>query len=172
VNDSAIENYGYSEEEFRDMTILDVRPDVERTKLIETLKKPIPPRWETSQWIHKNKAGERINVSISSNWTVYKGKQARIVMAQNITEEVNLQKEKEDYTNRLREFAFFASHNPRGPVARLMGLNQLLNAEETPGSVDRGIVDKIQSSVQDIDDIIKKLHEILADSENHNLRRK
>lgn len=88
VNEAAIHKYGYSEEEFANMTILEIRPAED----IEKIKKLISQNQEKTrtlvgEWTHLTKKGEKLTVKISSSVIYYKGKKQRLVIALDITEQ-------------------------------------------------------------------------------------
>jgi PAS domain S-box-containing protein len=88
VNNAAIENYGYSKDEFLNMTILDIRPEeeIETTKsIVENFKKTEDKIYK-GKAIHLKKSGERIEVEISSNPIIINDKKFRSVMAVDVTE--------------------------------------------------------------------------------------
>jgi PAS domain S-box-containing protein len=86
VNESAVEKYGYTREEFLHMRITDIRPAEDDTRLLETLRKPPEERHSTGEWRHLLKNGRAIDVEISSHALKFAGRNARHVTAQDITE--------------------------------------------------------------------------------------
>lgn len=87
VNNAAVVQYGYSEEEFLGMTILDIREkkDVEMIKIITSR----PGREEgvyTGKFRHRKKSGEIIEVQVYSTPIVINDKQLRSVIAIDLTE--------------------------------------------------------------------------------------
>lgn len=88
VNEAAVNKYGYSEEEFTDMTILDIRPPED----IEAVQKLVyenrdKTRTPAGEWTHLTKGGKKLTVRISSSIILYKGKKQRLVIAHDITEQ-------------------------------------------------------------------------------------
>jgi PAS domain S-box-containing protein len=87
VNAAAIEHYGYTEDEFLAMSILDIRPEneVERVKNIvnESKLKSIS---HSGVFYHKIKSGKLIQVDIYSSEVVFNGIKHRMIMALDITE--------------------------------------------------------------------------------------
>lgn len=64
------------------------------------------------------------------------------------------------HNNELLQFSYTVSHNLRGPVARLLGLTSLMNAEEDL-SIAREMVKLIGKTAGELDTIIKDLSKIL-----------
>ncbi len=85
VNAAAVKQYGYSEQEFLEMTILDIRPPAEQSLLLESLKIPKPDLAHAAYWRHQRKNGELIDVEITSHKLDFSGRPAEIVLAYDIT---------------------------------------------------------------------------------------
>jgi PAS domain S-box-containing protein len=88
VNKVAIENYGYSEEEFLNMTVMDIRPaeDIERVKEIVNKQKEEHAGIHKVNARHCKKTGEIIDIEISTAPIVINGKECRLAIAVDITE--------------------------------------------------------------------------------------
>ncbi|MEO5979668.1 MAG: PAS domain S-box protein [Chryseolinea sp.] len=65
-----------------------------------------------------------------------------------------------EQNNDLHQFSFIASHNLRGPVARILGLLNLLNSEDMSEQVS-SILSMLKRSTVNIDNVIKDLSIIL-----------
>ena len=88
VNKAALLNYGYSEMEFKSMTLLDIRPAEDGEKLkIEVQKQP-DGLYDAGTWRHKKKDGTVFPVNIASHKIVYDGRDAEIVVATDISQSV------------------------------------------------------------------------------------
>ncbi|MDW3211360.1 MAG: PAS domain S-box protein [Reichenbachiella sp.] len=161
VNTAAISNYGYSKEEFLKLTIFDIRPEEEVQRLEHFFKTNKRKKWSSREWKHQLKNGEIIDVEISSDWTTYRGKDARIVIALNITNEKRLIQDNEISLNKFKDFAFYTSHNLRGPVSRLLGLNKLLKFEREKNESSDSTLDHIQNTIVEIDEMIIELNKML-----------
>jgi two-component system cell cycle sensor histidine kinase/response regulator CckA len=85
VNDAAVRQYGYSREEFRDMTILDIRPE-EKDKELEPFRQWNGEGRYHGNWKHRSKDGKLMEVEIIAHELDYAGRRVRLIVAQDITE--------------------------------------------------------------------------------------
>src|SRR6478672_4305443 len=94
VNIAAITNYGYSKTEFLSMTINDIRPkeDIEHVKEIVTENGQTGIFYKNT-FRHCRKNGEIIYVEIASNLITFDGKNARLVLALDISEKLRAENE-------------------------------------------------------------------------------
>jgi PAS domain S-box-containing protein len=87
VNETAIQKYGYSREEFLRMTIKDIRPPEERERLMMNLEDTQrQARQASGPWKHWRKDRRAILVEIFSHSIEFLGRPARLVLASDITE--------------------------------------------------------------------------------------
>lgn len=93
VNHAAEIKYGYTEDEFLSMTLADIRPSEDIEELIKSVKKTDETYRNTDKvWRHIKKNGELIYVNIAGHGITYHGKKAEMVMAHDITSEVENRK--------------------------------------------------------------------------------
>jgi two-component system cell cycle sensor histidine kinase/response regulator CckA len=92
VNDAAVRLYGYSREEFLAMTIQEIRPEEEVPALLQYLTTiPPTPSLTAVHVKHRRKDGSRIEVAGVSNPIDFRGREARLVMASDISERRRLE---------------------------------------------------------------------------------
>ncbi len=159
VNEAAIQHYGYNKKEFLDMTLKELRPAEDIPILYEIIAQS---RGKTLYHVnetlrHRKKDGSIIFVEIKSSAIQFQDKEAEIVLSTDITERIMHQKAIESQNIRLKEIAWTQSHIVRAPVAKLLGLIDLLNTEEMPPNEQRALLDHIFSSAEEIDLIIKDI---------------
>lgn len=157
VNDAAIRHYGYSRSEFLNMTIMDIRPQEDTgliADIVEQNKKTGDFVWGNYRHIKKN--GELIHVEIKSNLIDFDGKMARLVLAADISDQVRYSQAIERQNRQLREIAWSQSHVVRAPLARLMGLVDLLLAENVKKEPNQ-LLPYIRSSADELDNIIREI---------------
>ena len=86
VNEAALTHYGYSRNEFLNMTLLDLRPNDQQhelTTLIDNGKLTSP--FLKGNYIHQKKNGDLLKVELQSNSIEFNGQQARLVVALDIS---------------------------------------------------------------------------------------
>ncbi|MBX2990202.1 MAG: PAS domain S-box protein [Bacteroidetes bacterium] len=86
VNNAATVNYGYSREEFLTMTIKDIRPEEEITRLINDVAQQHKGLDSAGVWKHRKKDGTLLDVEITSHEIRYAGRGAKLVLANDVTE--------------------------------------------------------------------------------------
>ncbi len=93
VNKATIDHYGYSEEEFREMTIMDIRPESEKSKTeiaVQGRKQGNTANY-TGQFKHIKKSGEIITVEIYSTAIELNNMQCRSIIAIDVTERIEFE---------------------------------------------------------------------------------
>ena len=86
VNEAAVRVYGYSQEEFKNMTILDFRADDEKIKILNYLKETSGDGLYRGHWRHRKKDGKTIEVETTVHELEYSGKRVRLIVAQDVSE--------------------------------------------------------------------------------------
>lgn len=66
-----------------------------------------------------------------------------------------------EYNQQLEQFAFISAHNLRAPVARILGLGNILNLCENDANEARLITDKIIFTTRELDQVVKDLNTVL-----------
>jgi two-component system cell cycle sensor histidine kinase/response regulator CckA len=86
VNEAAVRQYGYSPNEFKRMSVLDLRPEEERAKYLDQLRQIPHEGLYHGHWKHRKKDGQIIQVETTSHELEYAGRRVRLVVAQDISE--------------------------------------------------------------------------------------
>ena len=86
VNESAVNHYGYSREEFLAMTIKDIRPAEDIPALYDSINSSSKAVGATGIWRHLKKDGTIFDVEITSHLLVFDDRRAELILAHDITE--------------------------------------------------------------------------------------
>jgi PAS domain S-box-containing protein len=111
ANEAAIEFYGYSRDEFCQMSIYDLGEKKDRSALI------IQENDEFANdkiWVHQTKCGEEVYVQFTSHIFSHNGKPAKLATAHNVTEQVNNQEK------RLSKFPQIQLYKGNRPLAEII----------------------------------------------------
>jgi PAS domain S-box-containing protein len=101
VNKAAIKAYGYSKEEFLNMTIQDVRPEKDKDKIQKLAKKHLKGKniRHHGTWMHITKSGKKKEVEITSHNISHPQHRAAIVSAIDISAKRAIQEEQRQMKN-------------------------------------------------------------------------
>jgi len=152
VNKAAINHYGYSKEEFLQLTI----ENITSIECINELKIKTEDDTIKNQVLckHKKKNGEIITVDVRSNEINFKNQKAIVILANDITENLKHIEAVEFQNQVLKEIAWTQSHVVRSPLARLMGLVEILSNENNSESEKKEMLGYLSKSAQELDGII------------------
>ncbi len=131
VNEAALTLYGYTRDEFLSMEVKDLRPEEEFIHM-EAAFKAAKKQKNVFKGVftHHKKNREVIKVEVQSNNIRYAGRNAKIVVANDITERLKYVKAIEEQNKKLKEISWMQSHIIRAPLARIMGLIPLIEDRE------------------------------------------
>ena len=91
VNEATTKTYGFSDEEFRAMTVRDVRPDSDAPSFAAHVEEWKQDGRHQGQWQHKRKDGKCFEVDVISHKLEYAGRSVRLVVAQDVSERLLLE---------------------------------------------------------------------------------
>jgi PAS domain S-box-containing protein len=150
VNDAAIAHYGYTREEFLQMTILDIRPPEERVRFLNTHVDRGTPYRKAGEWIHQLKDGKQITVEINAHNINYNGECATLVVVYDTSERKRHEQERHEMEQlrlmmtsevQLREWRdkFFntMAHEVRTPLAVISASASMLQGYDDRLSPER-----------------------------------
>ncbi|MFH0734921.1 MAG: PAS domain S-box protein [bacterium] len=148
VNDTAIDTYGYSREEFLSMTLKDIRPQEEVARLMHNIQTTFETVQNSDYWRHSKKDGTIIFVDIASHFINYKGINARLVLVTDVTQRVIAEqklkeaKEKAEKANKIKTtFLAQMSHEIRTPISIIMNYLGLIKETIKINTEDKDLLD-------------------------------
>jgi len=86
VNKRAIDQYGFSADEFSSMKLTDVRPASEVSRMLEGVSERNAPFHDHGVWIHRRKDGSLLDVHVTSSEIEWSGRPARLALLRDVTE--------------------------------------------------------------------------------------
>lgn len=155
VNEATLINYGYTREEFVGISIFDLRP-ADQVGLINDFLAQKTKNFNLykENFIHKKKSGEQMIVEISSLPIEFEGKLAQFVLANNVTSSIRNLEKVESQNKILRDIAWTQSHLVRAPLARLMGIVQLIRDGIVKQDELNDYLELLDSSALELDQVI------------------
>jgi PAS domain S-box-containing protein len=168
VNEAAIEQYGYSRDEFLTMRLPDVRANGELhlgVKLGTVVQSQRPGiLYDLGNSCHKRKSGETFYVHVYSQHFLFKGNDAVLAClwddderVQAVTRAGDLLERTSHQSEQLQEIAWIQSHKVRRPVATILGLAQLFDTDDLDGTSNREILNGIIESASELDNVIEQI---------------
>ena len=167
ANTAAIETYLYNLDHFKKIKISDLQI---QNKLSEPLDENLFLTNFDSKLSfaaiesHVKSNGELLYVASSKNNIIYQGTAAVIVSLENLTKEIIHLQAIQNQNSKLRQIAWMQSHVVRAPVARIMGLINLL-LQSSENDIDRNAICKmVHATSLELDtvihDIVQKTDQI------------
>ena len=172
VNDAAIHHYGYSYDEFLGRTILSIRPREDAERVRNEVVAGLSSKEVTKKgvWKHIKKNGESIFVEIASHNIEYMNRKAVLVLANDVTERIRLEKELNEQRvlkqKQITEAVILAQERERTEIGKELhdNVNQILGA--TCLYINTAITDEtirqdlLERSVEFINNAINEIRKI------------
>jgi PAS domain S-box-containing protein len=156
INEAAIKRYGYSRDEFLSMTIKDIGPkeDIHLVEEIVLSKRDEKQVHYDHFFRHVTKDGEIIFADVQSTAIIYKGKQAKVVLASDVTEHLNYIKAIEEQNDRLMQISWMQSHLVRAPLTKIVGLVSLIKDGNESQVEKEKMLDYLLLATRELDGVI------------------
>jgi len=88
VNQAAITHYGYTEDEFLSMTLIDIRLAEDIPKLLEAIAKVSEGFSSPKVWRHCKKDGSLIFVDVSAHTLSYNDRRCKLILVNDVTQKI------------------------------------------------------------------------------------
>jgi two-component system NtrC family sensor kinase len=166
VNEAAVRRYGYSREEFSVMTIKDIWSPEEIPALIGNDANVTKGIDESGVWHHRTKGGAIILVEITSHTLNFAGREATIVLANDVTEKKRSEEEKIALEHQLRQsqkmeavgtLAGGIAHDFNNLLTGIIGYSDLMQMEMEKNNPMQQMVSQILLASQRAVDLTSSL---------------
>lgn len=172
ANQSALELYGYSLDEFLQLSITDLSSENEKITA-HTNESVFSP----SNLVHKMKDGKKFNADLRQIDLKIEGRNLTFIIIRNLTEqkkyekELIIAKEKAEEINRLKNIFFTnMSHELRTPLSGILGFSELL-LEEIENNEHKNMINAISLNGHRLLETLNKiLHISKLESEKLNVK--
>ncbi|MFC0261054.1 PAS domain S-box protein [Fontibacter flavus] len=155
VNEAAASYYGYSKEVFLTLKLEDI--NVSKTDLDKKIQKVRQTNRQRYEFKNKRSDGSIRDVEVFASVLKIGEKELIHSIVHDITERNEYLQTVENQNSLLQEIAWEQSHIVRAPLARMMGLFDLLEEEDLDRKEKKFIRNEILSSACEIDEIIKQI---------------
>jgi len=160
VNPAAIEHYGFTEAQFLSMSIMDIRPaeDVERAMAqVQARREGFEGQGRGWGYRHRKADGSLIDVEVISHSFDFEGRDARIVLVNDVTEQTRLRRREREMEQHLLQaqkmeavgrLAGGVAHDFNNLLTVVMSATEALSGELSHGSALRDEVHDIHQAVE------------------------
>jgi PAS domain S-box-containing protein len=146
VNDAAVQHYGYSRDEFLEMTIAGVRQQGGGPKDVDEVASPRADSQAGSERRHRRKNGQIIDVEVTFHTLTFRGLEAQLEVVRDVTrwkrEELELKQSEREYRH-IFEDAIVGIYQST-PDGRLLSVNPSMAQMfgfDSPGEMIASITD-------------------------------
>lgn len=169
VNEAAVRHYEFTREEFLSMTIKDIRPAEDVDRLMENIAQVTNGIDEAGVWRHRKKDGSVIDVEITSHTLTFGGHRAELVMAVDVTEKRDLQRQLMQ-SQKLESIGTLASgiaHDINNILTIILGYASLLTSHRNDRERFQKDVDVIMDSVRRGAGLVQQILMFARQTESH-----
>jgi two-component system, cell cycle sensor histidine kinase and response regulator CckA len=162
VNNAAIRHYGYSLRDFFSMSVSEIRPreDIERfVQSVERQRERHSLESYGELWKHKKKDGTIIDVEISSQPIKFRGIDAQLVLAHDVTDRLTLEREfrQAQKMEAIGRLAGGVAHDFNNLLMVISGFTQLIAEQEHNNEKIGKYVPQVLTAVQRATALTKQL---------------
>ena len=165
VNAAALLHYGYSREEFLNMSILDIRPPEQRDKVLEYLKNErdgiVRSRIQT---VHRRKSGIDIMVEVISRDIELPLRKLRLILASDVTDRLRALEEMQNLKSAAlaaneakSQFLAHMSHEIRTPLGAVLGFAEIMKTRACTEDERQEFLERITTSGETLSRIINDI---------------
>ncbi|MCB0736829.1 MAG: PAS domain-containing sensor histidine kinase [Bacteroidetes bacterium] len=171
TNKRAQQDLGYTEQEFKNMTVMDVDSDYPNVEDLRHLWAALKDGNQIAYGHHKRKDGSIFPIEVHLSTYSDENGTNIVAVVRNISERQKMEQELIRKNKELQNFVYIVSHNLRSPVASLQGLTSILNYSSNSDSTPEmsKAVKMIERCVNKLDDTLKDLNQSLSYQKNNSV---
>jgi PAS domain S-box-containing protein len=159
VNDAAVKKYGYTKVEFLKMTVKEIWPVKDYPIFDQEVHSfsQYKEHFKKKHLRHQKKNGNIIDVEIRSNIIFFNDQKAKLVMANDITKQMQYISTIENQNKSLKEIAWTHSHVVRAPLAKMMSIIDFMKESDGVASEYKDLLNHFFDSGNELDGIIRNI---------------
>lgn len=158
VNEAAISKYGYSRTSFLKLKLTDLFSNDQLIKFDQLIFTTLYEKCTNPQkFLHKKRSGEEIKVEVCSIPLNHGPNSNYLMVSNDITQVFHYLDKIESQNKILKEIAWTQSHIVRAPLARIMGIINLVHEGVLEDHELIGLLPNILSSALELDNVIRDI---------------
>lgn len=157
MNEACCAQYGYTHKEAKSLHFTDIRI-AQSDELDLQLSADYPTGLkDVGLYRHRKKNGTKIWVHKYVRTTEFRNDSARLVLTFDVTERVHAEERLLKQNERLADIAWFESHKLRAPIARLLGLLNVINMRDPLHPENQTVLQHVQQTGTELDQLVRQL---------------
>lgn len=156
---------GYTDEEMNTLTPIDFFDDDEKEKMMKEIELVLTTGHSNTESNLLVKSKRKIPYYFNSITINYLGQECIIGTGTNIAERKKMEENLRTKNRDLEEFAHMVSHILRAPIAKIQGLTNLINEDDSDSKENLGLLKYIKDEVVNLDKIIREMNHIIREKE-------
>lgn len=156
MNEASCKQYGYSYREMKGLHIQQIRLSQPRESE-QVIMDYTHGMKDVGLYRHRKKDGTAFWVHKYARRIEFAGACAQLVLAFDVTEQVLAQEELVKQNRRLAELAWFESHKLRAPIARVLGLLNVINVQEPHHPQNATVLEHLRETGIELDVLVRQL---------------